>query len=695
MTPNGNLAIGISLLMRDGFTTQANAASTAMVNLRSNANQLSRQQASLARNSNAAGAAIGAVLVNGMRKAYVEASTFNHTMKYVSMLTDDHIKSYDRLRAKAIEVGKSSTFNPQEVGEGMRQLAQAGLKEVEILETINDAAKLAQATMTELGEKGGAADILTSISRGFNIPLTEANMKKVSNIIAKGANLSAADLNDYAEAMKYTQATAYRLNQTLEGTSAAIMVMHNAGIKGSMAGTAVENLLRYASRAASTTSGKQFDALKSFGLSPKELQTADGHLKSIGDMMITFKKMLGRQTSVEDQNAILDVFGVRGARAAAIMEHIDSYTEFLKALKTQDNYINKMAGGIMSTDWAALEILTDTWKSLKIEFGTSLAPIITPLIQGISAVTDLITAITSSPIGRTFAIMASGFITIKTAQLGYRALMLSIMLIQTNYSSLMNQSGNTTVSNFGRMNTAANVYANTLQRINMLTGASAGVGRVGQYSHGGYYQVGMGGGYTPLRRNSYLIGLNKMNNFMGKVAPYALMGSMGLNLASSAMGGNNSTLGTTTGVLGDTLGYAAMGTMLGSMIPGIGNAIGGIVGGIGGLLLSLHSRLSELNDTVQNVVSEDKSFNGPNADRLKKQLDIYSKLNWKDRAFVDMDTTINGEIMRKGTEGKQWHSSSNKDKDGTTIIINIDGAEAMRRTFDEKYGQEQIDLGTI
>ena len=53
------LAIGIALYMRDGFSAQADKASLAYDRLRNQGDQLARQQATQIRNMNAVGAAAG------------------------------------------------------------------------------------------------------------------------------------------------------------------------------------------------------------------------------------------------------------------------------------------------------------------------------------------------------------------------------------------------------------------------------------------------------------------------------------------------------------------------------------------------------------------------------------------------------------------------------------------------------------
>ena len=687
-----HLAIGMSLTMRDNFTAQAIRASAAMNNLTGNAKRAAQHQATLARNTNAVGAAIGVGLIGGMVGAYKEAANFNYTMKYVSTIADGTGKSYDKLKAKAIEVGKASTFSPDEVADGMRWMAQSGMKATSIMNSITSASALAQATMTDLGGRGGAADWITNIGMGWNIALDKGeNVTRLANVLAKATLKSNTTLHEFGEGMKYTMATAHRMNMTLEETSASIMVLANMGIQASMAGTAMENMLRYATRAAGSADGKkQANALNKLGLDQQSLKDAEGGLIPIGEIMDKIYGGIAKLGNVDAQNAIVDIFGVRGARATAIGNHIKTYREYLKELTNNDDFVQKTAKSMMDTDKGAMMILEDTWKSFKISFGTAIAPVLTPIVKMLAQFAGLLESITSTPVGKWLSVMAFGFITLRTAQMGYRAILLSINLLTGQLGRTSAMTASSTVTGYGRMTAAATMYQRTLQSIAMSTGmASRGaVGSIGRYSHGGYYQIGPGGGYMPLVSGSGKLAMHKMNNFAGKAMLPAGIAGMGLGMMSSQMGGVPA-----LDVASSPLSGAAMGAMVGSIVPGIGTAIGGIVGGSIGLLTSLHTAVTNEGNKLKSTFDKiqrtaDGEFADP--DKVKQEFDMLQKMNWKQRAYLEA-TSAKNSFIAKGNSGnpyeRDWQELNNN------IEIYMDGSLMMKKSIIGNNVKENINLG--
>lgn len=679
--------------MRDGFTAQAMRASAAMNTMSGNARRLAMHQATLARNSNLVGAAIGVGMVGGMVNFYKEAADFNYMIKYVGTLSDETGKSFDKLKQKAIEVGKSSTFSPDEVASGMRWMAQSGMKAVDIIESIDSAAKLAQATMTDIGGRGGSADWITNIAMGFDIPLVEKNIYRLSNVLAKGANKSNTTLQEFGEAMKYTQSTAKRLHMTLEETAAGVMIMANMGIQGSMAGTGMENMLRYATRAAGAKDGsKQAKALNAIGLDQASLKDAKGGLLPIGVLLDKIYAGIAKLGTVDAQNAIVDIFGVRGARAVAIGTHIKKYNEYLAQLQNNDNYLNKTAAEMMNTDKGAMMVLADTWKSFKIEFGTAIAPALTLLIKGLTKVVSLVTTIVATPIGKFLAMGISGFIVLKTAVMGYRAIVLTINILQAQTGMSMASMASGSVTGYTRMTSAASGYASVLTRIRMLTGgAMSGVGSVGRYSHGGYYQIGPGGGYIPLAKGSAKIGMSKLNNFMGKASIPMMLASMGMGYMADSYDSKGKTAGGAAwGTAGDTLMGASTGAMIGSIIPGIGTAIGGIVGGTIGLLTGLRTRLGELNDEIKSKEDEVAGATMAETVKWKRQVQLYGGLDTKQRNWIEDRYNSSGSMMKdsKGNPLEKFFQERDN-----TIIIQLNGDTVYNKKVVGRDVKEMVNLG--
>lgn len=693
MNIGGNdLAIGVSLIMRDGFTAQATRASAAMGTLNNNANQLARSQAVLARNSNAVGAAIGATVITGISKAYQEFARFDDIVRFTALTADGTTKALDNLSNKALEVGKRTIFSSKEIAEGMRYLSQAGFDSKSIVGTIDSAANLAAATMSNLSGAGGAADLMAKIGTVFNVPRDVASMSRLGDVLAYGANESLTDLYTFGEGMKYAQNSAIRLKYTLEETTAAIMVLNNAGISGTMAGTTIDNMNRYFTAAAAGGSPKKNAALASMGMTPKDLQDAQGNLLPIAQLWERIGEGLKNvQGTVGRQKIIDDILGARGAKGDVLANSMSSYNKFVYDLQNINNYAGDLAQKRMESAAGAIDVMKSTWETLKIQFGGTVAPLITPILRIASRAMDVIGAIAATPVGKVMTMFGAIFVTVRTAQMAYRAVLMSINLLQNRLGTTMSTTGSITTSNFGRMTAAANAYSNALNRINMAMAnpGANGVGRVGQYSHGGYYQVGPGGGYIPLTKGSYKPGLAKWNNLIGKGALPASMLGMLMSMGGESMG-KSSGMGSALSIGGDTLGYAGTGAMIGSIIPGIGTTVGAIIGGVGGLMYSLYSNLKETNDEI-NGQKNNMSSAEVDKNRLKKELAVHKALNWKDRAWLDMNTNMSGEIIRN-KNNKEGFQKTNTELQNT-IILQVEGIDIFSKRFQGDYNKETINLG--
>ena len=88
---------------------------------------------------------------------------------------------------------------------------------------------------------GKAADITTNIMEGFHIP-AKATAEVVS-VMAYAALRSNMTIEQMGTALSYVAPIAYQTGQSLQDVSAMLEVLHNAGIKGSRAGTAMRKLL--------------------------------------------------------------------------------------------------------------------------------------------------------------------------------------------------------------------------------------------------------------------------------------------------------------------------------------------------------------------------------------------------------------------------------------------------------------------
>src|SRR5690606_33256821 len=124
--------------------------------------------------------------------------------------------------------GMDTMFMATQVADGMKYMAMAGMDTESIYNNISAAVALAGATMERLEGKGGTADIMTNVMRGFDIQGTEKNAMRVADVLTKAVIGANTNLWDLHEAMKYTVSTAKDLNVTLEETAAMIMMAGDA-----------------------------------------------------------------------------------------------------------------------------------------------------------------------------------------------------------------------------------------------------------------------------------------------------------------------------------------------------------------------------------------------------------------------------------------------------------------------------------
>ena len=116
----------------------------------------------------------------------------------------------------------------------MRYLGMAGLTVNEVYEATPQMLSLASAGVMDLAT---AADIATNVLSGFNLKV--ADLAHVSDILAQASRSSNTSVEQLGSAMAYVGPVASAANQSIEMTTAAIQVMSNAGIQGTMAGTAL------------------------------------------------------------------------------------------------------------------------------------------------------------------------------------------------------------------------------------------------------------------------------------------------------------------------------------------------------------------------------------------------------------------------------------------------------------------------
>ncbi|SMF86137.1 phage tail tape measure protein, TP901 family, core region, partial [Streptomyces sp. Amel2xC10] len=323
-----------------------------------------------------AGLAVGVVGVVGLGAASIKiAGTFEKNMNRVAALSGATGKQLARLRNQAKDLGKSTQYGAAQSADAMAQLATAGLTVNQIYGAMPSVLSLASSEQLNLTR---AAEITTNVLTGYGMSIKE--IPHAVDAMVKASVKANTSVDDLGEAFKYSGPIAHQAGLQFEEAVAATALMGNAGIKASMAGTAlrgaVTRLLAPTKKVATT--------LKDLGVN---VSTADGKLRPLTYIVDQLAKK-GATTG-----DIMTIFGQRAGpgMAALIQQGSDKLAKMTKELENSGGTADRIAK-IQMKGWRGEVIrLKNAWEGLMIEVGdTGLLTGATKALSGVTlAVRDL------------------------------------------------------------------------------------------------------------------------------------------------------------------------------------------------------------------------------------------------------------------------------------------------------------------
>jgi TP901 family phage tail tape measure protein len=160
-------------------------------------------------------------------------------------------------------------------------MAMAGWKTEDMMTSLSGVMNLAAASGEDLAT---VSDIVTDAMTAFGLAANGytadgvANATHFSDVLATAASNSNTTVSGMGETFKYVGSMAGALSYDIEDVALATGLMANQGIKGTMAGTALNSIL---TRLSTNTSGAA-DAISALGV---EFYNADGSARNLGDVM--------------------------------------------------------------------------------------------------------------------------------------------------------------------------------------------------------------------------------------------------------------------------------------------------------------------------------------------------------------------------------------------------------------------------
>ncbi|UTQ80026.1 hypothetical protein BC1_00074 [Bacillus phage BC-1] len=273
----------------------------------------------------------------------------------------------------------------------MEYMALAGWKTNDILAGTGHMLNLATAGNMDLAR---AADIVTDTMTPFGMSASQAG--RATDVFAAAQANANTNVEQMGEAMKYAAAPAAAFGMNIEEASVLIMEFANAGIKGSMAGTALRaGISRLA--APPKPAAKALDKL---GVSVKN---ADGSMKKMGGIIGELSPKFNALSESEQIATAKAIFGEEAYSAwlGTLKGGKEEFERFKNLLDGSAGAADRMAK-VMSNN---LEGATKSFTSNLSNLGLTLFSQVNPGLKGlVNGSNDFVTSITKAidPTGKMY-----------------------------------------------------------------------------------------------------------------------------------------------------------------------------------------------------------------------------------------------------------------------------------------------------
>ena len=326
----------------------------------------------------AAGITVGLQeIVGAYRDCLTLSSDFGAEISTVEALSGASASEMSALSAEAKSLGASTVFTAQQSADAMHFMAQAGWNAQEMLAGTSGVMDLTSAAGEDLAL---VADIVTDSLTAFG--LTAADTGHFADVLAQTAAKSNTSVGSMGETFKRAAPIAGALGYRIEDVAVMIGLMANAGIKGSMAGTALLNILNGLIEGTTLTSA-------AFGEYEISAIQADGTMKGFADTINELREQFSQMTEAEKVQNAQAIAGMRGYSGLLnILNATDeSYQSLTDDINNCTGAAERMAKIKLDNLKGDVALLNSAWEALRMTVGEQLTPATRKATQGLTALT--------------------------------------------------------------------------------------------------------------------------------------------------------------------------------------------------------------------------------------------------------------------------------------------------------------------
>lgn len=337
--------------------------------------------------------------------AIENAMTFEHAMSKVKALTQSGLiregdldsvnANMQKLEEQARALGATTQFTMTQAADAMGYLGMAGWKTEQIYGTMPGMLDLAAGAGTDLAR---TADIVSDNMTAMGVPVEQAG--HFMDVYAYALTNANVNLESLGETMKYAAPVAAAFGATLEDTAAMTMMMGNAGIKGSQAGTALRmGLLRLSGPPKKAS--KEMEAL---GISVSDATAmameaqaemarlginVDENASPMDKMSNIVKQLQVKMQGLSREEKLAAVGAIFGANAASgwlnvIEQGSDVFDQYRDALQNSDGYAKQFAQTMNDDTKGAMIALDSATDAVVNALGSAFLPVVREIAEAVT-----------------------------------------------------------------------------------------------------------------------------------------------------------------------------------------------------------------------------------------------------------------------------------------------------------------------
>ena len=344
---------------------------------------------------------------------------FDDKMRTLKAVTGATAGQMDGLNALTKQLGATTAFTASQVGDAGVTLARMGLGVNGVRNGLRPMLNLTRATGTETHRVGEAAQFAASALSQYN--LESSKFADVCDVMAYAANHSAMDIFDMGEAMKIAAPSAKVVNEDIRDTASALMLLANAGVRGSLAGTSLRKIYQSLAAQSGKTEGLSKEQIAEGVAGQEQLRQMGvalvnpktGNLRKAADIMADMAQKVKQMANGEKINFATDIFDLRGSLGALTMlQNPWDLKKFRQELNSVTGYAEKAANEIESGPGGALRLLKSQFEDVAIAVGEAVYRAIEPFKDTLKTIATIIKKIVVSNqalIGRIALVLAGTF----------------------------------------------------------------------------------------------------------------------------------------------------------------------------------------------------------------------------------------------------------------------------------------------